>query len=474
MAQLGEGIALLGKGSTSKQGGGGRRPASRTRELEVGFFFDGTQNNEVNANHPARGGSYANAVTNVVMLKRLYPRDHQTRDGTRVDRQPEYFPGVGTANNQPDDLPDVITGAGDRGAAAQVHAGCVRLRQLARRGYDEIRIDVFGFSRGAAAARYFVNCIHAGRFAAEESMNLGGEPTTLGEVTLPDNVTVRFLGVFDTVAAILARNESQGQHGALSNADNDPINVHLRPGSAQEVTHIIAGDEWREGFALNSILGSGSLPPNWVEFEVPGAHSDIGGGYLGRGETIIPVAPHRLGDQTYPNAAAAQQGFTEYQLRFNAFRDRMVEEGYARNASEFSLRHHQLVPMGGGTYGLEAHGVWARPHVRTGLEKIALKIMWNQARGAGVPFPDYPNRRDYRVPSDLRYVFDYIVNERRLGSNMLANLRSSYIHFSAHYGREEGANARALAEAPAIAAMYPTDDEQRIVHPNRPSEAVAP
>jgi len=51
------------------------------------------------------------------------------------------------------------------------------------------------------------------------------------------------------------------------------VNLVLRPGVAEKVFHITAQHECRFNFALNSVK------PAWPELALPGAHSDIGGGY---------------------------------------------------------------------------------------------------------------------------------------------------------------------------------------------------
>jgi hypothetical protein len=83
-------------------------------------------------------------------------------------------------------------------------------------------------------------------------------------------VNTRFLGIMDTVAAVGTVGNGLNPHSA----DTGSVNIVLRPGVAQKVFHITAGHECRYNFALNSVV------PAWPELELPGAHSDIGGGYL--------------------------------------------------------------------------------------------------------------------------------------------------------------------------------------------------
>ena len=108
---------------------------------------------------------------------------------------------------------------------------------------SEKLIDIYGFSRGAAAARTFVNLINQA---------LKTEPHTR-------NVAVRFLGIFDTVASTGA----PGLHVGL--------NLGLDSGDFKADRHCTARDEVRANFPL-SVL-------NINQHEYAGVHSDIGGGY---------------------------------------------------------------------------------------------------------------------------------------------------------------------------------------------------
>ncbi|MFE8730219.1 phospholipase effector Tle1 domain-containing protein, partial [Aeromonas hydrophila] len=62
-------------------------------------------------------------------------------------------------------------------------------------------------------------------------------------------------------------------------------NVALAPDCAERVVHIVAADEWRYHFDLTRITDDAAgtaLAENFTEVIIPGAHSDIGGGYYSR------------------------------------------------------------------------------------------------------------------------------------------------------------------------------------------------
>lgn len=134
-----------------------------------------------------------------------------------------------------------------------------------------LTIDLFGFSRGAAAARHAANQIAEG-----PGGGLGQAMSKRG-LELPAHTKIRFIGLFDTVAGIV--NPLNGDFSP-SNASNEPLDIRLDSGIAERVVQLAAANEKRANFALNSLrTPDGALPSNFTEFVLPGAHSDIGGGY---------------------------------------------------------------------------------------------------------------------------------------------------------------------------------------------------
>ena len=174
---------------------------------------------------------------------------------------------------------------------------------------------IFGFSRGSTCARLFAelttrdpdkklkredefaqetsrvsHLMKGSRIPFMEEAYLGGNPKIKR-----DNVTVDFLGIYDTVASIGFLKQKDGWTNSLSwayraawwnnyNGNFHYMNVHdygLYSPHNQRVKytcHICAGDEFRENFALVN-LGK-KIPKNSMEIIIPGCHSDIGGGYV--------------------------------------------------------------------------------------------------------------------------------------------------------------------------------------------------
>jgi len=274
--------------------------------LTIGVFFDGTGNNAsnidashsvcsseyysmsttdarsalaqcvlLNSGHSSTAtGSYLGYYTNIYWLSRLYTQIFSPETG--YGQCAIYINGVGTEDGLSDNSFGLATGTGETGIVKKTDMAVTRIgNELSRllkseRGTSpvviEVQFDIFGFSRGAAAARHFANRVFGQDEAIVSSLKSG-----LGNVELSgmSGGKTRFIGLFDTVSAIGTPINGLNPH----NADTGNVNIALRPGVAEKVFHITARHECRFNFALNSIK------PAWPELALPGAHSDIGGGY---------------------------------------------------------------------------------------------------------------------------------------------------------------------------------------------------
>ncbi len=279
--------------------------------LTLGVFFDGTGNNAINTENMLKAcssehfnlsdkdaktiliqcgqrqmgvsgfeaSSYTGYYTNVHWLYTLYQQNFPSE--SPETQRAIYIEGIGTKAGSPDSPVGLGLGISDTGVIAKTDDAVARLVQGIQQGIvalqnmlvgksfliKKIQFDIFGFSRGAAAARHFANRIFSKDGAVIAAIRQG-----LGEVEYhgsPEGKT-RFLGIFDTVAAIGTPSNGLNPH----TADTGDVNIVLRPGVAEKVFHITAQNECRFNFALNSVR------PAWPELALPGVHSDIGGGYL--------------------------------------------------------------------------------------------------------------------------------------------------------------------------------------------------
>lgn len=279
--------------------------------LTIGVFFDGTGNNAVNTQNMLKAytaehynlddpeaesilakcardnfgvsgsgaTSYTGYYTNIHWLSTLYKQDIPVDKG--AFQAAVYIDGIGTDAGKPDSMLGQGFGISDTGVVAKTNKAVSMLADSIQAALDAVsnkqtdgtfiirslQFDIFGFSRGAAAARHFANRIQSEDPAIISAIRQAMTGTTFNGS--PAGKT-RFIGIFDTVAAIGTPVNGLNPHSA----DTGDVKLTLRPGVAEKVFHITAANECRFNFALNSVK------PAWPELALPGVHSDIGGGYL--------------------------------------------------------------------------------------------------------------------------------------------------------------------------------------------------
>lgn len=243
----------------------------RTVTLRIGVFFDGTGNNRDNSR------TDGNATSNIARLYDLYP--HQASVPLASDQTTAslsvYVDGIGTRAGESDSILSKLTGRYGAGVLARAQqapiaiietiAGWCQANPAAR--IQSIEVDIFGFSRGAAAARHFAHDTDKGaasRLALEWPASMSWQVQGLDWSTC---LIISFIGLFDTVAAIVSVLEG---NFSPANIDYSGLQLGLRPAIARKVVHLVAHDEHRRNFPLTQAL---------EDIVVPGAHSDVGGGY---------------------------------------------------------------------------------------------------------------------------------------------------------------------------------------------------
>ena len=369
--------------------------------LEAGLFFDGTNNNHRNVEIRKKvqkieeyedqskpenrstwteyfiyksvespfDGSYENDFSNVARLWR----------GVDQEEYSIYIEGIGTEDEKEDSIRGMAWGTGGTGIRAKVRKGCKKLAdeilkkiKKKRKNIEEIKsitvtLDVFGFSRGAAAARNFVyeignnkrkvdikilsktelkNRSRAYKYETVYRDKDGEEVDSayldngkmpklgyLGYYLLQNKLSkedlnkirikIRFVGVYDTVASF------------GSEHSDDIVELQLNNlGKPAKVVHFTAMDEHRKNFALSKIPEGA----NFIEKNFPGVHSDIGGGYTtDKKEEII-----------------VEKNYSSYE-ECERERDELYE-GYWYDGKRLSIHYHLLGslsldhPQDGGAY----------------------------------------------------------------------------------------------------------------------------
>ncbi|MCJ8154056.1 DUF2235 domain-containing protein [Chryseobacterium sp. SSA4.19] len=314
-------------------------------DITLGMFFDGTLNNKTNtierrkqtADYKKNGGSptdnnsYNNDWSNVARLWDNYDKNFGI-----------YIEGIGTEDKKEDSMLGYAFGTGPTGIRGKVKKGCEEIVKKVKniksaKKADKIAVltfDVFGFSRGAAAARNFVHEIGKPKYkatsrtyssegmsvtvlsdsdgdgvASEELPKWGHLGLKLQEAGIVvDVLKIRFLGIYDTVSSYSKR------FSATPNFHNDVEELSLNDiGRAQTVIHFVAENEHRENFDLTRVhVGTERI--------FPGVHCDVGGAYEDGNETWEEIETSwttRTKLEVLRNQLIADAWYKEDQLKIN-------------------------------------------------------------------------------------------------------------------------------------------------------------
>lgn len=239
--------------------------------IRVGVFFDGTSNFRDKANDPAFGAYH----TNPDLLETIYPDDHGKVVQRTINGQPRdtsyislYMRGIGVRKDGTKENMGGGFGIGNEGVDGLSDHAIEESKALVRSVTGAVKpcdiwFDVFGFSRGAAAARDFANAVKDGD---SDTHGHTFKQTARGQRVdrRGPKPEVQFMGLFDTVSSTmsLTPGETDGTWWVSLGT----------PGRAKSVYHITADDEMRENFPL-------TLAASGRRTRMIGAHSDIGGGY---------------------------------------------------------------------------------------------------------------------------------------------------------------------------------------------------
>lgn len=475
------------------------RVQASTARLEVtvriGIFFDGTGNNRFNTQiaadcramseinggkhiseckgrHDDPSSSYSNDFSNVALLAKLYRcQPVASNDGTGLKVYwPVYVSGIGTTSGRRDSLLSGQSfGRGATGVIAKVgHAFKklgARLENFASENpgcvINRLELDVFGFSRGAAAARHFVNeVLKKDKGILEATLNRRCVPLSPSFSWSNGGVKVKVIGLFDTVAAV----GSIRDIGSVNDANNDRVNLYLPPGCAEQVLHLVARDEERRNFALNSIT-----PPWTREIALPGSHSDIGGGYHPQMlERVLITRPRWTvvtGDEPWESTSAWQDTFAEMQaMQSDLWFDSADPHASLSVACEARSPKAGRNRFGGASV---MAAVCLQRQVFGHLSRVNLRVMHALACDEGVPFLPVPISQELMLHPELHVIAQKLIAYARgapyaLDSREERLLRHRYIHRSAHWSALIG-NRRNLADAWFVHAPQ---QGGRVLHPN--------
>lgn len=290
-------------------------------DLTIGVFFDGTLfdgtlNNKYNTAwtyaeekclKDGMTDSYQNDYTNIAKLWKYYKSDNKNIFKVYIEGPGTKSPLLLSKNelsskeykkrlnaldkneNEPwvssqkgDYTQGKAFGKSETGINAKIERACWLVTRIICKACKDnkgklrkLTLDVYGFSRGAASARSFVSGIYSltkDRIENSEGYQVSLSPWIfMYPYTQEANITIRFLGLFDTVSSYSRKISIN------PNFNNDVHELTLNiPSYIKRTVQLAAADEYRKNFALTNIRSASN---KGREIFLPGAHSDIGGGY---------------------------------------------------------------------------------------------------------------------------------------------------------------------------------------------------
>lgn len=378
-----------------------------------------------------------NDVTNVRKLMSLHV-DRIEAEGSGPQKHVSlriYVEGIGTQSGEEDSALGYAMGRGATGvrncvqrAFTMIGAAIGRAKAGNPSGeITSLTFDVFGFSRGAAAARHFANEVVKGKQGPLGAV-LQGNASAFDKGFVDRygrDITVGFIGLFDTVASV----GGLANLGNVRSATAPGLNLYLPRKYFANVVQLVARDEIRANFPLSEVS------PDHPEIILPGVHSDIGGGYLDEAEERVLVCPMQalvVGQRVDVTTTAIYQDAADA-------RQRMIDAGWPADMLEIVTPEPQLLP----TDPLDRlaprqkrvyAGLQLKRRVSNGLSRVYLRVMHELARRNGVMLDDIPDEPSYYHPNELQSLCDrFVRGEYMLTDNEEALLKNRYIHFSANW-----------------------------------------
>ncbi|AZD15345.1 DUF2235 domain-containing protein [Pseudomonas chlororaphis] len=468
-------------------------PAKAQVALRIGVFFDGTGNNASNsamgqvcgAQHAIEArdidgsckpymrdpeSSYGNDVSNVKRLSDLYFSKQKVESEGLQRRafRSIYIEGIGTQAGEKDSVITSGTGRGDTGIAGCVQKAFIAIKQRIGLFFEQnpdseissLTFDAFGFSRGAAAARHFANEVvrwlgplerilhdHSNAFSPRFNRQYGHD------------VDMGFIGLFDTVPSVAGLSNLGNVRSAIAPG----IKLHLDRRYFRSVVQLVARDEYRVNFALSRVK------PDHAEITLPGAHSDIGGGYLEEMQECVLVSPMQ----------ALEVPITTDVTQTSIYRDavqeksRWLAEGWPAQWLEIVTPEPMVLPQDPqDRLGLRQKrvyvGVQLKRPMSNKLAKVYLRVMYELAKENGVHFKAIDEQDpDYAIPQELQALCDrFVAGDYSTTPAEETMLKLRYIHLSAHWNHPLGKQDGGSLKVAYINA--PTADAVRVQHPHVP------
>ena len=448
---------------------------------EVAEILDDKVSDEVYGKY-RNSNSQNVSYTNVAILESFYKTDatHYSLyvEGSGSDMD---FDSTGA------DFIGLALGAGDNGVVAKVGKALDFISNFILSSKPNgqkyrLHFDVFGFSRGATAARIFNYIVYSDKIAQKSgNEELKKNSDSFVKKLQPEkdieSKEVEYLGIFDTVGSVgVVHSDNVAQYGLWATD------------MCRRVVHLCGMDELRKNFAIIDI--ESSVHSNGLELFLPGCHTDIGGGIsMGRDEPAIinkvDFAGVKIVSQKVKNTMLTPMKFflrenednTRQNLRFICVDpanpdtqqpvtvDTLIEMGWIDEDKQVDEFNESLAGNLGNYYTEGTFNISMFRHVRYGYSNVSLALMVEDAVKERC---DMFNFRTELFPIPTDNIVEEVYNKAKtqmqsgrsgriaISPSDYAHLRRKYLHYSANERLATLSSNQWLVNAPYV---YNSEDQ---------------
>ncbi|WP_306108738.1 MULTISPECIES: phospholipase effector Tle1 domain-containing protein [Gammaproteobacteria] len=274
------------------------------------------------------------------------------------------------------------------------------------------------------------------------------------------DVSINFIGVYDAVAAIA--NPLVGDWTG-NNAYNPGINIHLAPDAAKKVVQLVARNERRYNFALNS-LGS-------ADIVLPGVHSDLGGGYLPKAMERILLSKPRKSQVEERTSFAEANSYKVAQQDLRRLQDQLAQYNLSLEIRTWEVPFRSTDKDDQKNMKHVYAAVSSQREVRSDLSLIHFRIMRELAVENGVPFGEIDEGEPrLALPAELVPISKKLMAFAQ-GKSKTTGLTPQeeellfqrYVHVSDNWNAAKNRNNSDLN---IVFINRPDENSVRTVHPN--------
>ena len=385
------------------------------------------------------------------------------------------------------DFIGLALGAGDNGVVAKVGKALDFISNFILSSKPNgqkyrLHFDVFGFSRGATAARIFNYIVYSDKIAQKSgNEELKKNSDSFVKKLQPEkdieSKEVEYLGIFDTVGSVgVVHSDNVAQYGLWATD------------MCRRVVHLCGMDELRKNFAIIDI--ESSVHSNGLELFLPGCHTDIGGGIsMGRDEPAIinkvDFAGVKIVSQKVKNTMLTPMNFflrenednTRQNLRFICVDpanpdtqqpvtvDTLIEMGWIDEDKQVDEFNESLAGNLGNYYTEGTFNISMFRHVQYGYSNVSLALMVEDAVKERC---DMFNFRTELFPIPTDNIVEEVYNKAKtqmqsgrsgriaISPSDYAHLRRKYLHYSANERLATLSSNQWLVNAPYV---YNSEDQ---------------